>query len=349
MTLQAEALVAARDPGALLARVGDHLADHGTVLAAEADRRLIGFPFGAVGLALRGGMLVLSASAAEMEGLLTARASLASHILEFAEGEALDIAWSGDGAEVMAPPNYRELLVTATEAVTPRMRRIHFAAEDLGRFSAISAIHVRLAFPVEEGPIPQPILGQDGLPGWPKGGPEPVWRKYTIRAIDVAKGTLAVDFVLHDHAGPGSAWAARAKAGDRIGMAGPGGRGLAEAGFHVFLADETGLPAVARMLEALPPETEGHAVIEIADAGERQPLRHPPGVSLLWLMRDEAGTPSLVAAAKALDLPARPDIHVWAAAEFEEFRALRKHVRGTLGLSAAQHLVVSYWRRGEPA
>lgn len=344
MTLQAEALVAARDPRALLARVADHLADHGTVLATAPDRRTIGFPFGEMGLALRDDMLVLSARAAEMEGLLMARSSLAGHVLELAEGETLDIAWRGDGAEITAPPNYRALVVTAAEPVTPHMRRIHFSAEALSRFAGLDNIHVRLAFPPAGTLLPHPTLGADGLPKWPQDRPEPLWRKYTIRHIDVARGTLAIDFVQHDAPGPGSAFAAAAKPGDRIGMAGPGGRGLAAAGYYVFLADETGLPAVARMLEALPADAEGQVVIEVAEAGERQPLRHPPGVTLTWLLRQEPGTLSLPDCARALALPERPDIYLWSASEFSDFKAIRSHFRGP-DRAALDNLIVSYWKK----
>ncbi|MBR3194669.1 MAG: siderophore-interacting protein [Bosea sp.] len=100
----------------------------------------------------------------------------------------------------------------------------------------------------------------------------PAIRKYAIHEIDVAAGTLAIDFVLRDEAGPGSAFATHVQIGDRIGMAGRGGRELKQAECYLFLADETGLAALARRLEHMPAGASGLALVEIADAAERQPL-----------------------------------------------------------------------------
>jgi NADPH-dependent ferric siderophore reductase len=124
---------------------------------------------------------------------------------------------------------------------------------DLARYDTLEALHVRLFVPPPGLSEPAwPMIGADGLLQAPPEGQRPAIRKYTIREIDVAAGTLAIDFVLHDDAGPGSAFAASVQIGDRIGMAGPGGRGLKQAERYLFVADETGLPALARMLAHLP-------------------------------------------------------------------------------------------------
>lgn len=345
MTLTAVANVPVADPRRLMEAVSEHLAEHGTPLPPEPDRRGISFPFGKVALSIAPTGLELRAEAADLEGLLTARFALTSHLLEFAEGDAPAIVWSGDGSDIVRPPNYREITVTAVEDVTPHMRRIHFSGDDLGRFADIGNMHVRLTFPAPGEPMPVPRLGPNGMPGWPEGVARPIERKYTIRTIDVAGGRFAIDFVLHDVAGPGSAFASAAQPGQRIGMAGPGGRGLVAADWHFFIADETGLPAVARMLETLPPETRGVALIEVADAGERQDLRPPPGIRLDWRLRAE-NPAALIDQVRAVTLPAEGSVRVWAAVEFDDFKRLRSHVRDTLGLSGDQQLVVSYWRRG---
>ena len=346
MTLTAVANVPVADPRRLMEAVSDHLAEHGTPLPAEPDRRGISFPFGKVALSIGDGSLVLEAEAPDLEGLLTARFALTSHLLEFAEGEAPPIVWSGDGSEVVRPPNYREIAVTAVEDLTPHMRRIHFTGEDLGRFADIGNMHVRLTFPLPGEAMPVPRLGPNGMPGWPEGVARPIERKYTIRSIDVAAGSFAIDFVLHDDTpGPGSTFASGAQPGQRIGMAGPGGRGLMAADWHLFIADETGLPAVARMLESLPGHARGVAIIEVADAGERQPLVHPPGIRLDWRLRAADPAP-LLDQVRAIALPTEGSVRVWAAVEFDDFKRLRSHVRDTLGLAGDQQLVVSYWRRG---
>jgi NADPH-dependent ferric siderophore reductase len=345
MPLRAEATVATRDPAGLLARTADHLARHGREEPAPPGRRAIAFSFATVALDIDANRITLSAEAEDMDALLRARASLASHLLEFADGEDLAIVWRGDGAEVTAPPSYRELTVTEVETLTPKMRRVHFAASDLGRFASPGNIHVKLAFPSPGEALPAPRLGPSGLTVWPESGPQPVWRKYTIRRIDAARGSLVIDFVLHDDHGPGSAWAASAKPGARIGLTGPGGLGLVPARWNLFIADETGLPAVGRMLEAMSPEGTGEVILSVADPAEIQQLVQPPGVQVTWLPRSTAKR-SLVEAATAVVIPDHGDVHVWAAAEFAVFKALRGHFRDTVSLAPERQLIVSYWRRG---
>ena len=185
---------------------------------------------------------------------------------------------------------------------------------------------------------------------WEEPDLRPLMRKYTVRSLDLAAGTLDIDFVLHEDAGPGSDFAARAVAGDLVGVVGPGGGGLAAADWYLFAGDETALPAIARMLEALPAEARGHAFLEVADAAEVQPLAAPPGIAVAWLLRDgkAAGTTTLlIDAVRATAFPAEGErVYLWAGCEFEAFRAIRAFARQEKRLSNSQHLVVSYWRRG---
>jgi NADPH-dependent ferric siderophore reductase len=231
------------------------------------------------------------------------------------------------------------------------MRRIRFRGDDLARYDSLEALHVRLFIPPAGLAEPVwPMIGANGLLQSPPPEQRPAIRKYTIREIDAAAGALAIDFVLHDDAGPGSAFAASVQIGDRIGMAGPGGRGLKQAERYLFLADETGLPALARMLEHLPAGATGLALVEIADASERHPLVVPEGVSLRWLHRDGAapGSTSLLTDALAmLDWPTgEGSLYLWAACEHNAFREIRAAARQYLRPGIDAHLVVSYWRAG---
>ncbi|MBD7995810.1 siderophore-interacting protein [Arthrobacter sp. Sa2CUA1] len=129
-------------------------------------------------------------------------------------------------------------------------------------------------------------------------------RTYTVRASRCAAPApeIDVDFVLHFDAdgvgGPASAWAAQAQPGDRVTVIGPnavhcvtaesyGGiewrPGLAR---HVLLAgDETAVPAVASILENLPEGVTGHALLEIPDETDAQPISTRSGVVITWLPR----------------------------------------------------------------
>jgi len=344
--------IALADPGTVLKPLCAHLVEHKAVITEQDGATIITLDGGRARIDLSANALDVSVEAPDVSTLLEIKRAIASHVIEFAPKDAApQMRWSGDGAGPALPPEFRILTVTGVERITPHMARIRFAGENLARYDHIDALHVRLFIPPEGVSEPSwPMVGDDGLLLPSPAETRPLVRKYTIREIDVAAGTLALDFVLHEDAGPGSAFAFRAKPGDRIGMAGPGGRGLKPAERYVFLADETGLPAVARMLENLPAEAVGQAFIEIADAAEEQDLKSPAGISVTWLYRRDAAPgsrPLLQETFATLDWPAEgPDVYLWVAAEHSAFRDIRAAAKGKLRPERDQHLIVSYWRRG---
>src|SRR5262249_62433551 len=108
-------------------------------------------------------------------------------------------------------------------------------------------------------------------------GPQPAVRTYTPRRFDEASGTLEIQFVLHG-AGPASEWADRASVGDRLAVAGPGGRfSMDPAAERWWIAgDEGAIPAVGTLLEALPDSAAPAEVhLEGARPGDRLQLARP--------------------------------------------------------------------------
>lgn len=351
-TLSAETRIALAEPKAVLDPLCEHLLEHDAQIRHEAEETIIRLDGGQARLRVEEGFLAVVVEAPDLASLQGLKRAIASHVVEFTpHGDKPAIAWSGDGQAPSLPPEFRILTVTATEQLSAHMRRIHFRGENLARFASLEALHVRLFFPPAGLAEPAwPMLGADGLLELPPPERRPAIRKYTIRRIDAAAGTLAIDFVLHDDAGPGSAFAARARAGDEIGMAGPGGRGLKPAGRYVFICDETGLPAAARMLENLPEDALGLALIEVANRSEELPLAAPAGMAIRWVHRDacEPGAASpLLDAFDGLAWDADgPETYLWSATEHEDFRHIRAAARERLRAGRDQHLVVSYWRAG---
>src|SRR5690606_30188057 len=133
-----------------------------------------------------------------------------------------------------------------------------------------------------------PTLAADGMPQFPKGDKRLDIRTYTIRRISAPEGWLEVDFVLHEDAGPGSRWAAQAVAGQQIGLSGPGGRTARPAGWMLLGGDETALPAIARITEVLPADTNGVVLIEVQTPADQIPLTTPASMSVQWLHRGNA-------------------------------------------------------------
>ncbi|MBO6604353.1 MAG: siderophore-interacting protein [Roseicyclus sp.] len=180
-------------------------------------------------------------------------------------------------------------------------------------------------------------------------GPKPVTRTYTIRNARPETREIDIDFVAHGDDGPASAWAARARAGDVIGFAGPGAPKLTEfdADFYLFAADMSAIPVVAAGLEALPRDATGMAIFEITSAGDRQQIDAPPGVTQHWLIHDDPHRASReqVRIVEALRWP-EGRVRTLIAGETGVVRSLRLLLRGDRGLDRRDVYASGYWRIG---
>lgn len=183
----------------------------------------------------------------------------------------------------------------------------------------------------------------------------PVLRNYSVRAYRPSgpEGPeIDVDFVLHGSAadgtaGPAATWAETCAPGDSVALIDEG------IGFNpppgtrrvVLAADESGLPALAGILASLPADARGHALAEIPSAQDRQPLDHPEGVEVSWIVRDDPGAvpgAAALAAAQALPVPEEP-CYGWVVGESELPVRLRRHwVRA--GMPKEHIMFCGYWR-----
>ena len=344
--LISEATARTRSPGALVARLRDRMADHGIGVAGSGAETRILLPGATALLLLREGAVGLRVEAACPDRLADAQAVLAGHLDAFAPAETLGILWRGGAAAAGGghPHNFRALRVVGVTDVAPRMRRVTLAGERLERFRA-GGMHAKILIPAPGvdpvwpgvGPGGQPVLDGCGL----------IRRSYTIRRLDLAAGTLDIDFLLHGEEGPGSVFALRARPGDRLGILGPGGGTVPVGRWTLLAGDETALPAIARALEGMHAGARGLELIEVADAGEAQPLRHPAGIALRWVHRGAAPHGArLLEAARAATLPVGEEVTCWGGCENGTARALRDHWGGERGLDRARYRAVAYWRHG---
>ena len=188
-------------------------------------------------------------------------------------------------------------------------------------------------------------------PGWrfaPGTPPEQRWRNYTVRRHDAEAGEVDVDVVLHGDEGCFSAWAQRARPGDRIGYAGPrvDWAPLPDARWQVLFGDETALPAIAAVLEALDPGVRAIVRCEVAGPEAELDLDGPADVDLRWLHRGRppgAPTPALAEAvgAVAAALPAGPG-QAWGAGESLAVRDARRALQARMERERVK--VTGYWR-----
>ncbi|MER7697612.1 MULTISPECIES: siderophore-interacting protein [unclassified Streptomyces] len=247
--------------------------------------------------------------------------------------------------------------VTDVERVTPRTARIRFTADELpGLLEDRPDQQMKLCLPRAGQAVPRlPRRDADDPHGmrWYEAylaipeAERPWTRGFTVRSYDRERNVMAVDFVLHGEDGPASRWGAAARPGDVLGMIGPSSlyaRPLPAARRMLLAGDETALPAIATLLEALPARTGAVVFAEVADTAEEREL--PPaagGSEVRWVHRDRGG--SLAAAVGE----AGPDLDgvdaAWVAGEASAVRALRRHLVEDRRLPRSAVEFTGYWRR----
>lgn len=237
----------------------------------------------------------------------------------------------------------RLLQVQRREQVTPRMIRVTLGGAELAGFGGDGPDRrIKMFFPVPGQDRPAVPRATSGGPLWPTGEARPAIRTYTVRRFDALAGELDVDFVLHPGHGPGAAWARDAEPGSWVGVSEPGGRYVPDpaADFHVVIGDETALPAVATVLDALPAGVPALAFLEVADAGEEQPL---PG-AVTWVYRGdrEPGVPLTGAVTAAAFPPGRGQ--AWLSGESACVKDLRAHLLAARGFDRRAIYATGYWR-----
>lgn len=246
----------------------------------------------------------------------------------------------------------RKLDVLRVTDLSPSMRRVTLGGPELEGFISLGFDdHVKMFFPAagETRPI-LPTVGPEGL-AFPQTGPRPLARDFTPRRHDPRAGELDIDFALL-HAGPASHWASAVKPGDSAWIAGPRGSFIVpfEFDWHLLVADETGLPALARRLEELPGRARAIALVEVGGAPEKLPLHHPPATEVIWAHRAAGAEPgaALLAALRALDLPAG-DYFAWIACESGAAKQLRSVLVDERHANRKWVRAHGYWRRGAVA
>jgi len=156
-------------------------------------------------------------------------------------------------------------------------------------------------------------------------------RVYTIRAVDVDRRELWIDFWQHPGLGiptPGADFARDAQPGDRVALVGPGSGGLPAARSILLIGDEAALPAIGRIAAEVPAGTDLKAIIEVLDAAEEQPLPSAGKLDVTWLHRDGHVPRRLVEEAGKAIAAADETTFLWIACEKEDVRLLRAFLKG---------------------
>lgn len=223
----------------------------------------------------------------------------------------------------------RVLTVSTVEHLSPQMLRINFHAPALHDFaSAGYDDHIKLFF-------------ADAVGGT-------TMRDFTPRRFDTARGTLSIDFALHE-AGPATRWAAGAKAGDTLEIGGPRGSSIIPDDFdwYLLIGDETALPAIGRRIEELRPGVPVASFV-IAAAGEEQVFATTAQWTPHWIVRAPAADDAAQLTAALENFPFPPgDGFIWIAAEAAVARAVKIYLADTRGHRRDWIKAAGYWKRGQ--
>ena len=200
-------------------------------------------------------------------------------------------------------PAYRSfrVQVSRVERLAPHFTSVTFAGDDLEGFGTAGLDQrVKVVLPLPEIGFAAFPEGDDWYGAWRELPAElrNPFRTYTVRAVRPERREVDIVFVGHGDGGPASAWAAQAAPGDEIVLIGPDelspGRTVGidwrpgEVETLLLAGDETAAPAIASILESLPSDATGVALIEVPGHGDRLEMRAPAGVEVRWLARADA-------------------------------------------------------------
>jgi NADPH-dependent ferric siderophore reductase len=214
--------------------------------------------------------------------------------------------------------------VVAARDLTPRMRRVTV------RTAALRAAQLRPAQDLE-----LHLQAESG---------RRVKRRYTVRHYRRDADEVDLDVLLHG-SGPGAQWGATAAPGDEVRFQGPRGKlELRPAPAHLLIGDESAIPAIASICEALPAEEQAFAVVEVGGRADELPLL--AGVE--WVHRGETAPGGDALLAAALHRHALPDgARAYLLGETRAMVALRALLEHR-GLPHESIFVKGYWNLGRP-
>jgi NADPH-dependent ferric siderophore reductase len=247
----------------------------------------------------------------------------------------------------------RRATVVRVERVAPPIVRVTVTGPQFADFtSAGPADHVRVYFPdaaTGELVAPTPVgPGEDGIV---RPDRESIARDFTPLPRAVAGGIeLDLDFFIHPDPGPASAWAETARVGDELVILGPRGSRRAPRDIDglLLLCDETSLPSASRWVRDVAAGTRVDVVASVAGDGGWVAgyLGEVPDVDVgVHVVTPDSSGATVLAALEHI-APIGEGTFVWAAGEASALLPVRRHLRRTLGLTAAQAQLSGYWRHG---
>lgn len=184
--------------------------------------------------------------------------------------------------------------------------------------------------------------------GWfPDGEGKEFQRAYTFSEQNPETGEFALDFVLHEPAGPASKWAAAATPGDQLSMMSMSSRPFeipAENRPHGYLliGDSASIPAINSIIEIVPDDIPVEVYLEEHGPADHEiPLATHPRARFHWVHRD-----SPEALADAIETRDWSNWYAWAGPESNSLKAIRKRLKD-FGFPRSETHAQAYWAQGK--
>jgi NADPH-dependent ferric siderophore reductase len=178
-------------------------------------------------------------------------------------------------------------------------------------------------------------------------GRRPTIRTFTPRRVDTEALELDLEIVVHG-SGLASDWAQAAEPGNPAAISGPGRGYTIDQGASQFLlaGDETAIPAMSQLLEAIPDRMPVHVHVEIGHPDARLVLSERPAVTVEWHALGPGRPPGEALTAAVQNHGVLQGTRVWAAGEAAAVQRIRHHLFTDRGLPRTEASVRGYWKYG---
>lgn len=249
-------------------------------------------------------------------------------------------------------PKIMQAVLTVKEKIylTPHYIRIVLEGNDVSLFAAARVgDNNKIIIPQNNTPITLADLERGRGAG--KGeSTHPLIRTYTLRKLDLENKLMTIDFVGHGENGTASKWATYAEAGDTLGVL----MKIKEkalflpADWYLLAGDHTALPVISVILESLPNDAKGKAIVEVYSADDVLELKKPENVELIWKFNPQPGEISTLSKYfRSMSLSNVGSKFIFAAAESVVIDEIQQILRNTTGLAREQWQAYSYWKYGQ--